>query len=184
MTTLVKEGGNAMRKILEDLPKENFCDVFFKGKRYEEMWSNVAESFIALISDKCLLPIYQLVDGIRIKLMEMNVERRLEANRWTTFLCPEMEVEMIASIEVKRHWLVRQSSEFVFEVQTDDTSLMVDLDSRICSSHQWQVKGFPCSHALATILKNGANILITLRIISALIAISLRIHFQFNLFLK
>ena len=80
------------------------------------MWSNVAESFSAWISNERLLPIYQLVDGIRIKLMEMNAERHLEANRWTTFLCPEMEAEMVASIEVGRHWLVRWSSESVFEV--------------------------------------------------------------------
>ncbi|CAN6585913.1 unnamed protein product [Malus baccata var. baccata] len=157
MAALVKEGGHIMRKFFKDLPKENFCNAFFKGKRYREMWSNVAESFNAWISNERLLPIYQLVDGIRIKLMEMNAERHLEANKWTTFLCPEMEVDMVASIEVGRHWLVRRSSECVFEVQTDDTSLMVDLESQICSCQQWQIKGFPFSHALAAILKNGAN---------------------------
>ncbi|RXH73692.1 hypothetical protein DVH24_016514 [Malus domestica] len=35
MAALVKEGGNIMRKFLKDLPKENFCNAFFKGKSSE-----------------------------------------------------------------------------------------------------------------------------------------------------
>ncbi|RXI04082.1 hypothetical protein DVH24_038356, partial [Malus domestica] len=63
------------------------CSVlidFFFGK-YSEMWSNVAESFDSWIRKERLLPIFQLVESIRVKLMVMNVERRIAAEKWNSY---------------------------------------------------------------------------------------------------
>ncbi|KAM1158147.1 hypothetical protein FF1_028677 [Malus domestica] len=68
------------------------------------MWSNVAESFNSWICEERSLPIYQLVDGIRVKMMEMNSERFRAAHNWNTFLCPDMEERLNQVLEVGRHW--------------------------------------------------------------------------------
>ena len=72
-----------MQRFLQALPKENWTNAYFPGTKYGEMCSNVAESFNAWIEEQRFLPIYKLVDGIRVKIMKMNARRRLEAERWT-----------------------------------------------------------------------------------------------------
>ena len=129
-------------------------DIFFG--RYGEMWSNVAESFNSWIRKERLLPIFQLVESIRVKLMEMNAERHIAAEKWNSYLCPEMENQLDKLMEVGRHWHISRSSEFVFEVRSDD-SVIVDLEKWYCSCCQWQIKGFPCSHAVAAIMHNDSN---------------------------
>lgn len=152
----MEEGGAVMRDFLKTLPKENWAAAHFPGPKYGEMCSNVAESFNAWIVDQRFLPIYQMLDGIRAKIMEMNAQRRRVAEGWKTFLCPEMETIMQDLLECGRHWDVGRSSEFLFEVHGED-SVMVDLQSRTCSCRMWQIKGFPCAHALAAILKSEGN---------------------------
>ncbi|BFG35528.1 hypothetical protein CerSpe_218020 [Prunus speciosa] len=86
----------------------------------------------------------------------MNAHRRRAAEGWNTMLCPEMETKLEKSLESGRYWDVSRSSDFLFEVHGED-SVMVDLQSRTCSCRMWQIKGFPCAHALVAILKNDKN---------------------------
>ncbi|CAL8075059.1 unnamed protein product [Prunus armeniaca] len=63
MRTLEDEGGAVIREFLKNLPKEHWSAAYFP------------ESFNAWIVDQRYLPIYQLLDGIRVKIMEMNAHR-------------------------------------------------------------------------------------------------------------
>ena len=67
-----------------------------------------------------------------------------------------MNDEMMKMVEVGRHWNVCRLSEHIFEVR-DEYSVMVDLQSHTWSCYKWQIKGFPCAHTLAAILKDGGN---------------------------
>ncbi|XP_028054926.1 uncharacterized protein LOC114259133 [Camellia sinensis] len=62
--------GRNVQKFLEDLPNEYWCNAYFQGKRYGEMCTNAAESFNSWIRDKHHLFSTNLVDAIRVKLME------------------------------------------------------------------------------------------------------------------
>ncbi|XP_050117655.1 uncharacterized protein LOC126595385 [Malus sylvestris] len=126
------------------------------GEKYGEMCSNIAKSFNSWILDERKMPTYQMIDNIRVKLMEMSSDRQREAERWTSPICPTKDEEMMKMVEVGRHWNVCLSSEHIFEVR-DEYSVMMDLQSHTCSCYQWQIKGFPCAHALAAILKDGGN---------------------------
>ncbi|XP_048438006.1 uncharacterized protein LOC125476209 [Pyrus x bretschneideri] len=156
MKTLIKDGGTIIQKFLQNTPKENWSNAYFRGKKYGEMCSNIAESFNSWILDERKMPTYQMIDNIRVKLMEMSSDRQREAERWTSPICPTMDDEMMKMVEVGRHWNVCRSSDHIFEVR-DEYSVMVDLQSHTCSCYQWQIKGFPCAHTLAAILKDGGN---------------------------
>ncbi|KAB2632507.1 hypothetical protein D8674_028754 [Pyrus ussuriensis x Pyrus communis] len=103
-------GGAVMRDFLKTPPKENWAAAHFPSPKYSEMCSNVAESFNAWIVDQRFLPIYQMLDGIRAKIMEMNAQRRRVAEGWKTFLCLEMETIMQDLLEYGRHWDVGRSN--------------------------------------------------------------------------
>ncbi|BFG30700.1 hypothetical protein CerSpe_169740 [Prunus speciosa] len=83
--------------------------------------------------------------------MVLNSQRRIEADKWTTILCPKMETRLWENAEAGRTWAVRRSSCTVFEVFAD-YSVMIDLGQRKCSCRLWQIDGFPCTHAVAAIL--------------------------------
>ncbi|KAB2616594.1 hypothetical protein D8674_023182 [Pyrus ussuriensis x Pyrus communis] len=68
------------------------------------MCYNIAESFNSWILDERKMPTYQMIDNIRVKLMEMSSNRQREAERWTSPICPTMDDEMMKMVEVGRHW--------------------------------------------------------------------------------
>ncbi|KAL7196677.1 hypothetical protein ACSBR1_036652 [Camellia fascicularis] len=55
---------------LKDLEPQHWSNAYFNGRRYGEMWSNAAESFNSWIREARHLPITQLVDAVRGKIME------------------------------------------------------------------------------------------------------------------
>lgn len=135
---------------LSNLPNEHWAHVFFPGKRYGEMWSNVAECFNSWIKEERHLPITQLVDRIRVKIMEQMSSRLEAAGKWNYVVCPNMNAELNRSFQECKPWTVRRSAVNVFEVQCDP-SVSVNIARRTCSCCQWQFKGFPCCHAVCAI---------------------------------
>ncbi|XP_028106944.1 uncharacterized protein LOC114305988 [Camellia sinensis] len=73
--------GHSVQKFLEDLPNECWCNAYFQGKTYGEMCTNAAESFNSWIRDKRHLFSTNLVDAIRVKLMEQFSKKREVGNK-------------------------------------------------------------------------------------------------------
>ncbi|KAI8542615.1 hypothetical protein RHMOL_Rhmol08G0151000 [Rhododendron molle] len=70
LAELEREGGDKMKDFLSDLDVKHWAHAHFPGHRYSELSSNLAECFNRWIKDERCLPVTQLVDAIRMKLME------------------------------------------------------------------------------------------------------------------
>ncbi|KAI5328989.1 hypothetical protein L3X38_028386 [Prunus dulcis] len=151
MEELVIVGSSKVKAFISDLSRDHYANAFFKGMRYGEMANSLAESFNNWVGVFRDLPVLPLIEGIRQKLMVLNSQRRFEAEKWTTVLCPEMETRLCENTEAGKTWAVRRSNCTVFEVFAD-YSVMVDLEQRTYSCRLWQIDGFPCTHAVAAIL--------------------------------
>ncbi|XP_024170067.2 uncharacterized protein LOC112176392 [Rosa chinensis] len=103
---LKKEGGPPIEEFLRSLLLEKWCNVFFKGYRYGEMVNSVAESFNNWTRDLRELPIFEMFEGLRVKVMENMSERKVACKRWTTILCPPMEALLKKSMDIGRYWAV------------------------------------------------------------------------------
>ncbi|KAL7161277.1 hypothetical protein ACSBR2_041845 [Camellia fascicularis] len=68
-----------------------------------------------------------------------------------------MEKILVHAFEDNRSWIVSQSDDNVFEVRSHP-SVLVDIGRRSCSCFQWQLNGFPCSHAVVAFRNSGKNI--------------------------
>ncbi|CAL8164167.1 unnamed protein product [Prunus armeniaca] len=147
-------GSKIIDKFLADLPVQNFANAFFPGKRYGEVSNALSESFNSWIKDVRRLPIYEMIDTVRIKMMEMISRRKLASEKWSSVLCPVIEDELKNLAAKGRHWRICRASESVFEVHAD-LSVMVNLDERFCSCYQWQLLGFPYQHAIQVIQHSG-----------------------------
>ncbi|KAL9341366.1 hypothetical protein Peur_064691 [Populus x canadensis] len=135
--------------ILQSEP-QNWANSFFQGARYNYMTSNFGEMFYSWVSDAHELPITQMVDVIRGKIMELIYTRRADSNQWLTRLTPSAE-EKLEKESLKVHSLqVLLSAGSIFEVRGESVEV-VDIDRWDCSCKDWQLTGLPCCHALAVI---------------------------------
>ncbi|XP_058217459.1 uncharacterized protein LOC131328540 [Rhododendron vialii] len=158
MARLKKAGGEArIRNFLADLPYEHWANVFFPGQRYGEMWSNLAECFNSWIEKERHLPITQLVDQVRIKLMQQMCCRKQTAAKWCQVLCPTMDEALAIAFQESKAWEVKFSSPDVLEVLCDP-SVKVDIGRHSCTCTQWQLNVVPCVHAVCAIKKSGKSL--------------------------
>ncbi|KAL7201215.1 hypothetical protein ACSBR1_033008 [Camellia fascicularis] len=121
------------------------------------MWSNAAESFNNWIREARHLPITQLMDTIREKIMEKMSKRKTKSSAWVGELCPKMEKRLMSEFKDSKHWIVSQSDDNIFEVWSHP-SVLVDIGNRSCSCFQWQLNGFPCPHAVVAFRNSGKNV--------------------------
>ncbi|XP_062029806.1 uncharacterized protein LOC133745675 [Rosa rugosa] len=103
------------------------------------------------------LPILDINDGIRVKSMASIAARKQDAEEWFSELCPVIEKKLKENLEVGRHWRVSRSDTYVYEVHCQKYNSMVNLETRFCSCGEWQLYGFPCSHALVVIQQHGSS---------------------------
>ncbi|KAG5552716.1 hypothetical protein RHGRI_010724 [Rhododendron griersonianum] len=88
-------GGASVKNFVESLPLENWANTYFKGKRYGEMTSNAAESFNNQILKFCHLPKCDLVDKVRVLLMEQMCERKQLSSKWNSSICPVIDKKLV-----------------------------------------------------------------------------------------
>ncbi|KAL8508945.1 hypothetical protein ACS0TY_016224 [Phlomoides rotata] len=94
-----------------------------------------------------------MIDTIRKGISSWFVARRKSSQTWTGALCPTKEESWNRLSDIGRSWLVVECTGGYFEVSSIP-SVNVNLNSRTCSCHQWQISGFPCAHAVAVIRRH------------------------------
>lgn len=135
--------------IVQSEPR-SWANAFFQGTRYNHLTSNFGELFYGWASDANELPITQMVDVIRGKIMELIYTRRTESNQWLTRLTPSMEEKLEKETHKVRGLQVLLSAGSTFEVRGESIEI-VNIDHWDCSCRGWQLTGLPCCHAIAVI---------------------------------
>ncbi|KAG5547708.1 hypothetical protein RHGRI_013411 [Rhododendron griersonianum] len=103
------------------------------------------------------LPVLDMVDRIRKKMMKLMCLRRERASKWEQVICPYGESRLENLYDLVKTWKVIPSSADIFEVDTDP-SVCVDIGRRTCSCCWWQLNGFPCCHAVCAIKYSGKDL--------------------------
>lgn len=140
---------------MDGIAHENWATYAFKGMRYGEKCSNVAESYNSWVKTDKDLPLCVLADQLRIRTMNMIFQRMKKSEKWTSILTPEMERRLKRIKDVGRCYNVVQAGRGLFEVSTviPPKRHMVELYAFNCTCRRWTVNGFPCSHAVQCILR-------------------------------
>ncbi|XP_031382149.1 uncharacterized protein LOC116196530 isoform X1 [Punica granatum] len=153
----IEEVSSEAFKWLQQYPPSSWALVYFEGKRFGQMYSNI-EEFNKWILKARELPIIQVIEQIHHKLMEEFQDRRLKSNSWFSILAPSAEKRMLEAIAHASTYQVLRSDEVEFEVLSHERSNIVNIDSRSCSCRDWQLFGIPCSHAVAAITSCGKDV--------------------------
>lgn len=134
----------------------HWANAFFGGARYNLMTSNFGQQFYSWVSEAHELPITQMIDVLRGRMMESFYTRRVDSNQWATKLTPSKEEKL------QKETLTAQSLQVLilhgstFEVR-GETVEVVDIDNWDCSCKGWQLTGLPCCHAIAVMECTGTS---------------------------
>lgn len=127
---------------------EHWANAFFAGARYNHMTSDFGQEFYSWVSEAHELPITQMIDTLRGRMMESIYARRVDSGQWGSKLTTSMEekLQMEASLSHSLQVLLSEGS--TFEVRGDSVDI-VNVDHWDCSCKGWQLTGLPCCHAIA-----------------------------------
>ncbi|XP_028122064.1 uncharacterized protein LOC114319258 [Camellia sinensis] len=109
------------------------------------------------IRDKCHLFSTNLVDAIRVELMEQFSKRREVGNKWNRIVCPFTEKKLEKCFNDTKAWIVKKCSDDIHEIQLDH-SVMVDIGKRSCSCRLLEIDYFPCKHGFCAIKRSKKDL--------------------------
>lgn len=157
LSKLKQDGGVKITEFLSRLETEHWCHPYFPGKRYGELTSNLVECFNNWIKKERRLPITQLVDKIKLKLMDQMCDRRELAANWKTVICPKWDKKLVELFGLSKTWNVVRANGDLYEVLSDP-SVSVDIAHRSCSCGDWQLNMFPCVHGVCALKKSKKDL--------------------------
>ncbi|KAL8268631.1 hypothetical protein R6Q59_002429 [Mikania micrantha] len=134
---------------------DHWANAFFGGLRYNHMTSNFGNFFYSWVSEANELPITQMIDELRGKLMQLMYTRRVESSQWLTRLTPSMEEKLKTEILKAHSVQVLRSHGSKFEVRFGESIDIVDIENWDCSCKVWLLTGLPCCHAIGVLENYG-----------------------------
>ncbi|KAL8151930.1 hypothetical protein V2J09_021738 [Rumex salicifolius] len=136
--------------VIRSEPRQ-WANAFFEGARYNLMTSDFGQMFFNWVSEVSDLPMNQMIDVLRGKMMELMYQRRVQSNQWTGQLTPSKEDQLRKEILKAQSLTVPASHGNIFNVIDGQSCFPVDMDNWICSCKGWQLNGLPCCHAVTVI---------------------------------
>lgn len=122
---------------------EHWADLYFKGKRYEHLTSNIAEAFNAKLLLARQMPILAMLEEIRHQVMGWFVARRHSEDLSPGGLVSKVGTEIQELIKERaRRYRYRSTTDNWFEIHSQVTlaEYIVKLDVQTCSCRVWQTK--------------------------------------------
>jgi MULE transposase domain/SWIM zinc finger len=133
----------------------HWAEIYFEGRRYSHLTSNISESLNSWLLRARELPILAMLETIRHQLMQWYANRRHLEDRTQGLVVAKIAKRIQDSANSRaRRYRFLQSTDSKFEVQSKGVlnDYQVDINERSCSCREWRATGIPCSHALAVIL--------------------------------
>lgn len=118
--------------------------------------NNIAETFNNWIRNEKSLPIIELMDAIRQKIMKKMELRRKLAVKLIGKVLPHIMKEMHVKSRGLVGYAIHKGREMTAEIEGVHRDLTpwrhtVNLPLRQCSCNKWQLTGIPCTHAISLI---------------------------------
>ncbi|KAK8604215.1 hypothetical protein V6N13_099164 [Hibiscus sabdariffa] len=125
---------------------------FSCNSKCDMLLNNLCESFNKFILDARDKPIITMLEIIRTKIMKWIAKKKVEADKWSTILCPKIQKKLDATIESSNRCWPTHAGGHKFQISCGPhTQHAVDLSEHTCSCRKWQLIGIPCHHAISAI---------------------------------
>ena len=136
----------------QDVGPTKFCRAYIsEWPKSEVIDNNICECFNNYILRARSKPIVDMLEDIRSAIMQQIVEKLELFNDISDKLCPCIRAVVEAKKLVARWCYVAHAGQFCFEVTQLGNRFVVNLDARTCTCRYFDIRGIPCSHAIACI---------------------------------
>src|SRR5579859_7484457 len=133
--------------LLRTANPEHWADLYFKGKRYGHLTSNIAEAFNAKLMVASEMAILAMLEEIHHQLMGWFADRRHKEDRTPGAIVTgvAIPIQILINERARRYRYVR-SSEELYEIKSKETlsEYIVNFGAQTCSCHEWQHKVSEC----------------------------------------
>ena len=153
---------NALQWLLTSTNPEHWAELYFPGRRYGHITSNIAESLNSALLEACEKPILGMFEHMRQHLMSWFAERWgidsvVPPNQIVVSKVTKKIQELIVGQARCYCFLSATNVDFeVLSLRTNDCYI-VKLPQMTCTCFAWQSTGIPCSHATGIILFHKEN---------------------------
>ena len=113
--------------------------------------NNICECFNNYILQARSKRIIDMLEDIRVAVMQRFVEKKELFSNTTDEVCPRIRKVLEDNKLQSRKCSVKHSGNYRFEVSEAEQRFIVDLHGKACSCRYWNIRGIPCSHAIACI---------------------------------
>jgi hypothetical protein len=139
--------------LLKHTKFEHWAEIYFPGRRYGHLTSNIAESLNSWLLDARSKPILAMFEQIRHQLMGWFSSRRTLEDKTPGLLVAKSakHLQNVANDRARRYRSVPSIPGVLYEVKSIETrrNYVVDLAKRSCTCTIWQSSGYPCGHAIS-----------------------------------
>ena len=130
-----------------------FCRAYISERpKCEVINNNICECFNNYILRATSRPIIDMLEDIRTAIMQRIIEKRELFSDRSDEVCPRARLLLEANKVESKRCNVAHSGDYKFEVTLSGNRFVVDLNARACTCRYFDVRGIPCSHAVACIL--------------------------------
>jgi len=146
--------------LYEHAHPRHWAELYFPGRRYGHLTSNIAESFNSVILQAREMPMLALLETIRTQLMGWFSERRQLDENATSIVVTKITVQIqdIIQFSRSRSYRYKHCRELVYEVASSKPTIgipikyLVNIAEHSCSCRVWRARGIPCAHGCAVII--------------------------------
>ncbi|KAL4281766.1 hypothetical protein GQ457_03G014140 [Hibiscus cannabinus] len=125
---------------------------FSCNSKCDMLLNNLCESFNKVCVTTANKPIITMLEIIRTKIMQRIAKKKVEADKWSTILCPKIQKKLDATIESSNRCWPTHAGGHKFQISCGPhTQHAVDLSEHTCSCRKWQLTWIPCHHAISAI---------------------------------
>ncbi|XP_057809025.1 uncharacterized protein LOC131023500 [Salvia miltiorrhiza] len=129
-----------------------FCKVLLSTQVQNDMVdNNISETFNGFIVKARSKHIVNMLEDIRISLMERQVKKQQLAEKFDDRVCLAIKKKIEKLMVNARSCIAHPGLRGKFEVQRLEDKFVVDLGNRSCTCRSWNLTGIPCVHGIAAI---------------------------------
>ncbi|KAL3330996.1 hypothetical protein AABB24_034678, partial [Solanum stoloniferum] len=141
--------GNKICGDLLHYEKKTWCKAYFKEHaKCDVVENNMCETFNSWILAARHKSIITMLEEIRHKIMDRNVEMRKFVDTWISDISPMASLVLEENKDYARDCQVRFNGQFGYEILDGHYRHIIDIRKKTCTCRTWQLRGIPCQHAV------------------------------------
>ncbi|WMV49330.1 hypothetical protein MTR67_042715 [Solanum verrucosum] len=139
--------------------KKTWCKAYFKEHaKCDIVENNMCETFNSWILAARHKSVITMLEEIRHKIMDRNVEMRKFVDTWILDISPMASLVVEANKDYASDCQVRFNGQLGYEILDGHYRHIIDIRKKTCTCRTWQLRGIQCQHVVLAYQHAGQDL--------------------------